>query len=101
VKPTPEQQQAKVDAARQELFESAGQSIFKSLEAHKKAHGSNGLEQAAIGAALVAFANLLGRNGRFVAGRDTQGLIRFGIEVIAGAAADAKRRCEEKRIVTL
>ncbi|WZO97248.1 hypothetical protein EP7_004272 [Isosphaeraceae bacterium EP7] len=101
-KPVPldaEAKKAKVDAFRETLYQSALAMILGGLESHKREHGLTKIDEVAIGASVAAFVNFINGNGKFVAGKDTDALIALGIEAVAKAGAEAKRRTEDRRVL--
>lgn len=96
------------DVARQQmeqfkasLFANAVKAVHDTLEQHKRAHGTDGLERATVAAAIIAFVHFINGNKKFVAGADTDALINIGIDVVSAAAVEAKRRADERRIIVV
>lgn len=75
--------------------------IFQALEKHKAEHGSNDLDFATVSICLSVFAELLKKN-RLLANNAS---VNFFVEAarvgVSRAAVAAKKRAEDKRIITV
>lgn len=102
-KPNVDEEEARqaIEGIKKGIFDNTVEFIFQALNATKAQHGPDSVDRAAIGWAVTAFSNMMNANQRYVPGPETDLLIRVGIDAITDAAVEAKRRCDEKRIILL
>jgi len=88
-----------VDEFKAGLYQSAFQDICRALDERKAKHGQNGLEEGAFRGSLTFLTGLYANNGLIVSSQNAQVVVGSALEMVPKAAAAAKARCDEGRVV--
>jgi len=95
------QVQAKAEQLAAEIAVSNTPFVFQALEKHKAEQGSNDLDFATVSICLSVFADLLRKNGMLPNNPNVVFFVEAARVGVSRAAAAAKKRAEDRRIITL
>lgn len=88
-----------IDRLAKHIQEQVFAAVKHNLEVHKKKHGPEKLELAAIGFALYEFAQLLIQHQHIKPSPEADGLINLAIRIMPSPVVEAKQKVLDNRII--